>query len=73
MAANIEIEREKNGLFSSLTDFLTRCGTSINKKSLEALIKSGALDSYNDRKTLLANTNTILDWVKSASNQKSSG
>ncbi len=73
IAANIEAEREKNGLFSSLTDFLTRCGISINKKSLEALIKSGALDSYNDRKTLLANTNTILDWVKSASNQKSSG
>ncbi len=71
IAANIEAEREENGKYSSLTDFLTRCWASINKKSLEALIKSGALDIYNDRLTLLTNISTILDWVKSAGHQKS--
>ncbi|MBQ9553714.1 hypothetical protein IJU97_01800 [bacterium] len=33
-------ERQKNGQFSSLEDFLKRCKSIINKKSLEGLIKS---------------------------------
>jgi DNA polymerase III alpha subunit len=36
----IEKERKDNGLFKSLEDFLTRCHTIINKKSLESLIKA---------------------------------
>lgn len=42
----IVAEREKNGPFSTLTDFLERVhGRDINKRSVENLIKAGALDS----------------------------
>ncbi|MFZ2150516.1 MAG: DNA polymerase III subunit alpha [Candidatus Absconditicoccaceae bacterium] len=61
-------ERKKNGQFSSLEDFLKRCQPSINKKSLEGLIKSGALDNFYDRGTLLQNAEYILDRTKSSQN-----
>ncbi len=70
VAAGIETEREKNWPFTWLTDFLTRCSDWINKKSLEALIKAGALDSFNDRMNLLRNISVIIDWIKSAGTQK---
>ena len=61
----IEKERKDNGLFKSLEDFLTRCYTIINKKSLESLIKAWAFDEWYDRNTLLANIDQLLDWNKS--------
>ena len=60
----IQQERQKNGQFSSLEDFLKRCKSIINKKSLEGLIKSWALDCFNDRKILLNNVEVIIDWTK---------
>ena len=46
IADSIIAERKKNGPFTSLADFLSRvAGQSLNKKGLEALIQSGALDS----------------------------
>ncbi len=62
----IQQEREQNGLFSSLEDFLKRCEQVVNKKSLESLIKSGALDAFEDRKTLREHVNYLLDWSKSS-------
>lgn len=46
--ANVIIEeREKNGKYTSLADFLSRIqDRNLNKKSLEALVKCGALDSF---------------------------
>lgn len=38
-------EREKNGNFISLTDFLDRMGANVNSRMLESLIHSGAFDS----------------------------
>lgn len=61
-------ERKKNWTFSSLEDFLKRCQSSINKKSLEWLIKSWALDDFYDRWTLLQNIEYILDWTKWSQN-----
>lgn len=61
-------ERKKNWQFSSLEDFLKRCQPSINKKSLEWLIKAWALDDFYDRWTLLQNAEYILDWTKSSQN-----
>ncbi len=47
-------ERNKNGLFKSLADFTQRMGTkNANKRVLEALIKSGAMDEFGDRNALL--------------------
>lgn len=62
----IQKERQTNGKFSSLEDVLKRCQQVINKKSLEWLIKSWALDEFWDRKTMLENTETLLQWTKSS-------
>jgi DNA polymerase-3 subunit alpha len=52
-------------LFSSLEDFLISCYTkNLNKKSWEALAKSGALDKFGERGQLLANTELVLDFLR---------
>jgi DNA polymerase-3 subunit alpha len=70
-------ERKKNGKFKSLSDFLDRVkDKNLNKKSVEALIKVGALDTFGiDRGVLLGNVETILSYnkekEKQADNQES--
>jgi DNA polymerase-3 subunit alpha len=39
-------ERDENGLFSDVYDFVERMSGSVNRKSLESLVNSGALDSF---------------------------
>ncbi|AHB41170.1 hypothetical protein P148_SR1C00001G0375 [candidate division SR1 bacterium RAAC1_SR1_1] len=63
---SIQKERQTNGKFLSLEDVLKRCQHVINKKSLEGLIKSGALDEFGDRKTMLENSETLLQRSKSS-------
>ncbi|MFM2330816.1 MAG: hypothetical protein RLZZ26_323, partial [Candidatus Parcubacteria bacterium] len=54
-------ERKANGPFKTLSDFLSRVGSkNLNRKSLESLIKCGALDSFADRGTLLKNIEDML-------------
>lgn len=62
----IQKERQKAGKYSSLENFCKRCASVLNKKSLEGLIKSGALDGFADRKVLWKNLDTILDWIKTS-------
>ena len=81
IATAIIDERKKNaegtgtnsrgGRFTSLADFLDRVrDRNLNKKSLEALIKSGAMDSFgHDRGVLLGNTETLLAYNKEHENQ----
>jgi DNA polymerase-3 subunit alpha len=81
IATAIIDERKKNtestgangrgGHFTSLADFLDRVrDRNLNKKSLEALIKSGAMDSFgHDRGVLLGNTETLLAYNKEHENQ----
>ena len=58
-------ERKNNGIYKSLKDFLTRINhKNFNKKSFEALVKSGAMDSFAERGMLLGNTETVLDFNK---------
>ena len=77
IATAIIDERKRGGKFKSLTDFLDRVkDKNLNKKSLEALIKSGALDSFGiDRGVLLGNLETLLahnkEKLKQADNQDS--
>lgn len=62
--------REKDGRFESLEDFLTRIKTrNFNKKSWEALVKSGALDSFGERGSLLGNSETILEFARQQQKQ----
>jgi len=61
VAEAIAAEREKNGLYKSLEEFVLRATkTVINKKSLESLAKAGALDNFAERNLILANVEAIL-------------
>jgi DNA polymerase III alpha subunit len=56
-------ERKANGKFKHLEDFLNRIkDKNLNKKSLESLIKAGAMDEFGDRGTMLANLQDMLDY-----------
>ena len=70
IAESILVEREKAGPYKNLADFLSRVGSkNLNRKSLESLIKCGALDSLEERGTLLANIETLLAFHKDASTE----
>lgn len=65
VSSAITAERKKNGKFKSLADFLDRIkDKNLNKKSLEALIMSGALDEFGERGLLLANIEKLLHYHK---------
>ncbi|MEK7567068.1 MAG: DNA polymerase III subunit alpha, partial [Patescibacteria group bacterium] len=56
-------ERKINGPYPSLADLLERAQSKdLNKKSLESLIKSGALDGIGERNQLLSNLEAILAY-----------
>jgi DNA polymerase-3 subunit alpha len=58
--------RKADGKFTSIEDFVKRVQTrNFNKKSWEALAKSGALDSLGERNQLLANTEAVLEFTRS--------
>ncbi|KKW36420.1 MAG: polymerase III, alpha subunit protein, partial [Candidatus Giovannonibacteria bacterium GW2011_GWA2_53_7] len=66
----------RSGRFTDIADFLSRIpDRNLNKKSLEALIMSGALDELGERGQLLANVETFLNYhrehIKAPSNQSS--
>jgi len=56
-------ERKNNGQFNSITDFVTRVASKdLNKKSMEALIKSGSFDRFEERNKLLQNLEKLLEF-----------
>ena len=58
-------ERNKNGKYKSFEDFILRVThKNLNKKSLEALTKCGALDDLVERGEVLANLESILEFHK---------
>ena len=60
-------EREAHGVFASLSDFLSRIASkNLNRKSLESLIKCGALDQLGERGSLLENIETLLSYHREA-------
>jgi DNA polymerase III subunit alpha len=64
-------DRTNNGAFKSLEDFLSRIrDRNLNKKSVEALIKSGALDTLSDRALMLSNLESLLIYNKEYVNAK---
>ena len=61
----IILERHEHGEFDSLSDFLTRIqNRNLNRKTLEALIKCGALDAFEERGKLLENIENLLTYSK---------
>ncbi len=72
VASAIIAERKKTGKFKSLTDFLARVkDKNLNKKSLEALIMSGAMDEFEERGKMYANIEVLLTYVKERANESS--
>jgi len=58
-------ERERGGPFSDIAHFAQRIPFEIlNKKSLEALILSGAMDVFGSRKALLSIIDDIVEYAK---------
>lgn len=70
IAETILKERTERGPFASLSDFLARVGSkSLNRKSLESLIKCGALDIFGGRAHLLAHIETMLSFHRDATTE----
>jgi DNA polymerase-3 subunit alpha len=56
-------ERKENGKYKSFADFLERIRhKNLNKKSLESLIKSGAMDGLGERGAMLGNVEEALAY-----------
>jgi DNA polymerase-3 subunit alpha len=56
-------ERNQGGKFKAIAEFIKRVpGKSLNKKSIEALVKSGSLDDLESRDVLLGNIETLLGF-----------
>lgn len=62
----IEEERKNDGVYKDLADFLTRVPKeALNRKALEALALSGALDDFGDRKELFENIDNMVEFIAS--------
>lgn len=67
IAEAIIAERKQNGPYQSLADFLSRVNDrNLNRKSLEALIQTGALDRFHDRGLMYGNIDLLLSYNKEA-------
>jgi DNA polymerase-3 subunit alpha len=69
--------RQANGPFASLADLCDRiAGQQLNRRALEALIHSGALDALEpkaNRAQLMADLDLVLDWASSRAKDRASG
>ena len=67
-------ERERNGKFLSIADFIERIqDKDLNKKSLESLIKCGVMDTLGERGNLLFNLDTLLTYAREIQKPKING
>jgi len=67
-------ERGENGPFKVIDDFISRINNKdLNKKSLESLIRCGALDIFGERNTLLANIEQLLYYSREKQKKSSMG
>ena len=68
-------EREANGAFKSFSDFCDRMyGKEMNKRALESLIKSGALDCvWKNRNQMLKGYEAILEDIDTANKRNIAG
>lgn len=58
-------ERTKNGKYNSIEDFFERVNhKNLNKKSVEALAKSGAMDDFGKRNDIIGNLERLLAFNK---------
>lgn len=66
------VKERKNGKFSNINDFASRIDSfKVNKRALDGLIKSGAMDCLNlSRKNLFLNIDNITEATRNANKMK---
>jgi len=68
------LKERKNDLFKDLEDFCSRVDLgAVNKKTVESLIKAGAMDNFGKRANLLINYPEIIEKSHKKIKQKESG
>ncbi len=66
--------RAIDGEFKGLEDFLTKTSSrTVNRKTLESLIKAGAFDRFSERSILLNNLDSIIAYTARVQKDKASG
>lgn len=74
IVAAIVKERKANGPYKSIADFIERVqDKDLNKKSLESLVKCGAIDMLGERGQLLANMEMLLTYAREIQKPKNNG
>ena len=74
IVAAIVKERKENGPYHAISEFIERVkDKDLNKKSLESLIKCGAMDMVGERGQLLANVETLLAYAREMQRPKTNG
>ena len=66
------MEREKNGEFKSLSDFINRVNNKdVNKLQLEGLTKAGVFDEFSkDRNKIFTSIPKIIQQIKNENDNK---
>lgn len=65
IAEAVIAERQKNGPYTNIENFFNRIQSKdLNKKSVEALAKVGALDTLEERNNVLSNTEKLLEYAR---------
>ncbi|MEK7132148.1 MAG: DNA polymerase III subunit alpha [Patescibacteria group bacterium] len=65
IAAEIVRERKRGGAYLDLADFISRVrSNAFNKKTLEALVKTGALDRFAERAQLVGQLDQLVQYNK---------
>ncbi len=63
-------ERKEKGHYKNIGEFLDRIKhKNLNKKSMEALVKSGSMDAFGERGLLFSNIEYMLEYNKEGSKQ----
>ncbi len=75
VAMHSVLEARKNGSFSSFADLCSRLDAkALNKKGLEALIQTGALDKFNpNRHQLISDLEPTVEWAARKAKDHASG
>ncbi len=69
----IEARKEVDWKFKNLQHFIETCGKEVaNKKSLEALIKSGAMDAFGERWQMWASLQNMMQFAKKLEKEEDS-
>lgn len=71
---SVVAEREKNGKFKSISDFIRRLDTrQVNRKCMESLVKAGAFDGLEKNRALLhANLDLLMQHAAAAGDERRS-